>query len=719
MTTYLRRYSPTSILYVLILSFPDDINFITIPSELNNIPFLLRQVPKDLMQFSHPIEFTTKNIILNHQVPLHLLTLPIDQADEAGVLINSYLKLYQIRRNIIVFLVDAKSKILTSILEMVKNFNLAFWYIHIYNNKQNFSYEWPLNNSFDTSIELINLIQIKLQLVKADLNERTNYYHNLTLEYNQLVDEKFCINNKFIYFTPCHSNFFTLNQICLNYWSNTDYHIKTQEDANKDRSKAIKFFKENDPKNRMNFILDGVKLIDNMVQKIFNQQNNSNLEPIILISPFHNPNLKRLLKLEKKEKGKEFILLQYLNAEQDKNYLFEIELPDIINNDAQSKIDATRYFSHINQDRMQFLDCIGYLHSSFTLSPIIRFPLKGKSINKELGYFKPENNFFGSDHRKNTPIRAIHKFGTKLNTLLLNQKIKEYIKNRNGQVVAISDLPLEWLTIESIPLNFTHDICRIPETNYRSLFNTYLLNSKIQYIIPKNILSRTLVISGASYQQGKDEAFKKWHSIVEELSSNIGFTFKHCSSIEDVINAIEDIKPDLLIFDCHGIYEKRTVSSYLNINGQRLSTEDIVKHEIGARMVFLSACYTMPNYGKTDLLCDAFFQTGAISVTATFLPVSVDHGTILYTRLLRLLNEALQKPIHKNWLSFICYVVRTSIIHEALTFPMREKEELEDKDIQHIAEYLLKCQNFNGRRKVYEAFKNKKSNMEMLTNTLI
>ena len=298
-------------------------------------------------------------------------------------------------------------------------------------------------------------------------------------------------------------------------------------------------------------------------------------------------------------------------------------------------------------------------------------------------------------------------FRKKLADLTLNPDSINYIEKRNGQVFCVSDLPVEWISLDGIPLCFTHDVCRLPETNYRSLFNEYLKNQRSRYKVPKDILKRTLVIFGVSQKANEDIEFKKWHPYVEKLSEKLVFVCKHCTSIDSVKQAIEETKPELVIFDCHGGYDEKTRTSYLIINNEKLTGDQIIKNGISAPIVFLSACNTAPVYGYTGLIGEAFFQAGAFSVVSTFTPVSIGKGSLLYFRLLNNLDFASRKSIHTNWLEFTSHLLRSSFLQECFYKSPKNKKKFsrEDKLTEKIGHIQSDLMDFRKRRKIFSKIK--------------
>ena len=109
------------------------------------------------------------------------------------------------------------------------------------------------------------------------------------------------------------------------------------------------------------------------------------------------------------------------------------------------------------------------------------------------------------------------------------------------------------------------------------------------------MLKNTLIIHCASEGDAAMQAiFKK----VGDLQNSLGFVSVVCRSVGEISKAVKRYQPELLIFDCHGNFDAKSLSSYLVIDGKndiRLTGEDIISNGISAPLVFISACSTQPN----------------------------------------------------------------------------------------------------------------------------
>lgn len=148
---------------------------------------------------------------------------------------------------------------------------------------------------------------------------------------------------------------------------------------------------------------------------------------------------------------------------------------------------------------------------------------------------------------------------------------------------------------------------------------------------------------------------------------------------------------------------KTLIKLFLWVGNERLTSDIVVKRNLSARLVFLSACKTSTTCNTVSTIGNAFFETGANAVTTSYLPVYVNEATLLYSRLLRLLKEAATKPIHKNWLAFMAYLQRTSYIESLVTEAKDEnKGKINEKDLMDLIDLTTNSMLFRSRKQIYK-----------------
>lgn len=674
--------SITQIQYILI---SDDKSFKNNDFQLYAFD-LLRQLPIDLLQTGDLFRYYQFNNSLVFRKGIDLFTFPDfvfeNEFDKIKEILEN-LSHYFTKSLVKVFIIDSNMKNHQNIAKYLDS--LEFKYFTIINKTSDLPTCYDVKYYFKDSKELIDKLIIDKDII---LSRIISEYSNTSIDILNFKTEKTLFNiNPYYYNNITETNYYIINQIIGNYWIED---CKTINFSDKEKINLKK-------PDRLIKLIKQSKTIDNFIKYLYQLErirrvNNGNpiYPPLVLVIPFHFPRLKEFVNEMKPSSGIK-TMLKYLQSEQDLEYRYIVD-PTILN--VLSEADIKRLFLIIHY-RLLFIDCISYLHAQLTYSPVIRLPLVGKSINPELSYFKQK-------YLTNKGVaKTIKKFGKKLKKLVLKEELTNFIKNRNGQIVAISDLPIEWLYLEDFPICLTHDVCRIPEFNNNSIVNNYIHNQRLNITISSDIIRKTLIIHSAS----KDDLLM--HDLFTKIDSfkdKLGFNSAYCFTISEIKNAIDKYKPELLIFDCHGSTDDKSLSSYLIIDSANkiyLNGDDIVNNNISAPIVFISACSTMPNYGYIKFLSDAFFEAGAFTVTATFLPISLNDAFILIVRLLNNLEYCTKKTIHSNWLEFVSHLLRTSFIHELVNKEIIKRNIDPEIITSHeFAKLLAKIMIFENRKNI-------------------
>ncbi|WP_417361519.1 CHAT domain-containing protein [Galbibacter sp.] len=670
----IRVINNTSIQYNLIVDeLPMVPTFIPPEAFMNEVIRFIKRCPIDLIQIGSPLNFfeLTKRLAWNNGYDLNIINIR-----DFELIAPWVLELKQIQ----LFFLDSEKKShhkLFDSLTATSN-NLFFYYFY---GKESA----PKHHRIIESPEdFISKIIFQQEQLFQEMNIQD-------LKINLDMEIAYKDFNENFFFLPTDGNYRIINNLIGNFGETL-----FQEDNAEIKKKFFEEFQKANTKKdsfeRQNRFIPQIKKIDrftmlcyekDLVEKVSPIE--TILAPLILILPFHNPDLRKIYN--------DADVIKTIQVEQTSNYLHVV--------DPKQDIPHEMYTTgmHIIKHRIDYLDDVAFLHASFSFSPMIRFPMKGKSIYRELSFFRTKAfpNMMVSKNRKKLK-QTIYKFGKALKRQVLSQELGNLIKNRNGQIICISDLPIEWLLINEIPFSFTHDIARLPETSLHGLISFYTNNNISRYSIPENVMEKTLVIMGT-----EEEAFKIWQDQVFELSRTKKFVIRRCKTVEEVKNSVDEIRPDILIFDCHGGYDKNTRSTYLCMGDEKLDGNYVVENKIFAPIIFLSACGTAPTYGTINPIANAFFEVGAISVTSTYLPISVNSGSVLYLRLLNNLEFAANNVIHKNWLEFVCHLIRSSSVNDAYKgawFKLKgsEKAGLNESNTHSLTQLL----QFSERPNVYK-----------------
>lgn len=512
----------------------------------------------------------------------------------------------------------------------------------------------------------------------------------------------------FLYFNPCNVNSDTLNTAVGN-WGYHEVLITEQEHTIIE--KKSKEARENlFGTERQDKLTNQLKLFQALQHASVKGQNLSITfsdqfsSPLILAVPFTSVDVRKTL-FEKlpKEIGNMKIAktLKYvLSLEYSTNYCL---VPD-----TNYKGDISEFYvvsGLVNKSRSNYLDFIGRLHSSFRFSPYFRTPFIGKSINEELSFVGAKVNARLNANNGTSVMTVIERVGESIASKTFANDAKEMIMKWPIQIVTISDLPVEWVRIGGIPLGFTHDICRIPETpSGGQLMHYEIARLAPSWKIPQNILSKTLVVYGC-----RSDAFVEYQNKVDFLASSLGFKTEICLSKEDFFKIVKSFSPDLLIIDSHGDTDMKSHQSFIWMGDDKVYPADIAANKLHVKLVFLSACNSAPTYNDVNTLANAFFESGSFAVTSSYLPLDIKESSILYIRLLHRLAVAAKNGIHKNWLAFISHLLRTSYIMSPLLDDADDPLE-NPKNSNCVSGMITKSMVFQERRKIYEKMMAGKSN---------
>ncbi|MGE6353958.1 hypothetical protein ACQKCJ_08770 [Flavobacterium sp. NPDC079362] len=673
----IRNISRSSIQYIVIqsdFSIKDPINFSA--DKKNNIFHYLQRFPRDFIQLEDQQKYFT--LSENHTLLNPALSILIFEEKGFKSRINpiiGYSKILDLDYRVVVYIVDVNCKNKDNIIASIKSTNQKYFYFCFFGEPTSpLEISLEKDHYFESLAHLLASFKRDFPGIKQMFAQKSPSYKNLTLNLDENENASSVLD-----FNPLIPNFLILMQTLNKFWK-----VKYPEN------------RENIPAERSHALY---KIITEIDQVHKNLRQNQNAPILIATFPFFNPAIKSYLKNKESEQLHK-LFTGFYGMEQNLEYRHEGETKTE-NINTEQKI-AELVLEELVKPKLLFLDAIAYLQSSFTFSPIFRAPLIGYSIYRELSMFNPANANFQTQNSLRNIFKSLLKLGEKLSNHTLSEELKNYIKEREGQLLVISDLPIEWLTIDSVPLCFSHDICRIPEANYQGILNNYSANNRLNLVVTDDVLSKTLIILSGDAKNNLDHEFNNSYKMITDNAEKLGYKYVYCNSIKEIAVAVRKYQPTILVFDCHGNIDANSKETFLTIGNQRLTGREISKHKISAPIVFLSCCNTSPNYGYVNQIHDAFFEVGAITVTGTFLPISIKRGTAYYIRILYLLQQQSTKRFYDNWLSFISNSIRTSLIHDVIIKASDKLgRSLTEDEINFLSELINDIQIFSKRREIF------------------
>ena len=503
-------------------------------------------------------------------------------------------------------------------------------------------------------------------------------------------------------FSPSRVNTQTINSILGNWGFRSVY--SKDDIISQSKASSSKAIQNKDSSERQEILLEQIKKIRKLEDiqasrfETLPMMEEHYRAPLVIAAPYTSVDMRKLVdksKLKGEEAKMAAILERIMDADYTKSYTVFREVGSKLNsNEIIAPVEMLR--SKVVETRMRFFDEAAMLHCSIQFSPYFRMPILGKNISTELSYVGIKNvNKVATASGRNHGIReAMEKVGEKIASTALCQQTVSLLKDDCSQVVAMTDLPIEWMMLDGVPLGFSHDVCRLPESPVQSLLSQYEANKYTPYIIPKDILKRTLVVYG-----NNDPAFVLMQEAVEMLRNSLGFQTCRCLSKREFFNTVNSLNPELLIIDTHGDVEQDTHQSYIMMGSEKVTGSDITDSSIHPRLVFLSACNTFPAYNSVSTIANAFFETGSHAVTTSYMPLEIQPATTLYCRMLANLDLAANKMIHRNWLAFMSHLLRTSYLHAPM---YKDIDKMNTVLSTKLAKLTTESMLFRNRRTIYE-----------------
>jgi hypothetical protein len=220
---------------------------------------------------------------------------------------------------------------------------------------------------------------------------------------------------------------------------------------------------------------------------------------------------------------------------------------------------------------------------------------------------------------------------------------------RPGSAKIISDLPLEWLDIDGLPLMLARETSRLPITPGMLLQS---IPTPEPLYLPIAACRKVLVLTSFDESKGA-------HSKLVELIRDANLTFvkpvvKVARRPKDVIDALNKFDGPLVVFDMHGQPGNDLIGELVLAGNARfspyreivISTEGMWVRGSKVRippLVLLSACDTLAIDSPSGSAAYGFLLAGAYAVVATFLPISMFEAALFVGRLLRRYDEFLAK----------------------------------------------------------------------------
>jgi hypothetical protein len=286
----------------------------------------------------------------------------------------------------------------------------------------------------------------------------------------------------------------------------------------------------------------------------------------------------------------------------------------------------------------------------------------------------------------------------------IGEDIIEFVCAKSSSLTLCCDVPLEWISFQSIPLMFTHEISRITTTPGNELLSN--ASHPVQLEFTTDDLKKILIIRSFS---PTDPIRNDLKLEIERLPENdLVIETSNVENEDELIIALNKYQGQVVIFDCHGDHGGNESHGWLSIG---LDKVDVWTLKYKARIppvAILSACSTSAVSGSHASVANGLLHAGALSVIGTFFPVNSIKSSTFVTNILfqiAFFLKSLSKEGFKitTWRTLISVVMRVSYIGDVLDGFDSEKK-FKDKSIRNAIEVLAVNNIYSMERNWHKQF---------------
>ncbi len=282
------------------------------------------------------------------------------------------------------------------------------------------------------------------------------------------------------------------------------------------------------------------------------------------------------------------------------------------------------------------------LLSSATLTPVLRLEPKVNQVRGELKILAHCVRSNARIHSQFKQSRLARVAGQRMRDLVDEKflaRLDQYTAEGHIQgLKVVSDVPLEWMPCEDVPLGLRYDLSRIPVLP-GNLFLKHCVAPPV-HIRMEALFDILVIRSFKSDDHLKPMLELAIDSVLEKLERvRAKIRFVDVETDDELVNALSAFTGAILIFDGHGSYEDQFGVGTFVVGGKPVDVWSLRKRCDVPPIVIFSACDTHPLDGSHSSCANAAFTLGASTVLATSLPVNGRLAAIFIGRLIRRIFE--------------------------------------------------------------------------------
>ena len=303
------------------------------------------------------------------------------------------------------------------------------------------------------------------------------------------------------------------------------------------------------------------------------------------------------------------------------------------------------------------------IHASHDITPVLRLEPRINRIRSKL-------SDIGNCARGDGPHRSfkLRKLAARMSDELVTCIHKRYVeilsqpRDRIEGLSLVTDLPLEFMALNGMPLGMLFDSSRIPVTPGNLSFGQLLQHRTVE--LSHREFGEVLIV----------RSFSKTDPLRKSLEYSIGAFSKNPKELPNVrivdvdspqefIRAVNNYTGAILIFDGHGSHNAMDQTSPIIVGDEPMDVW-LYRNELRLPpIVILSACDTVPLDGSHGSSAVGFLNAGAVTVLGTVLPITAATAGAFVARLLFRIAQFLPQSARYSdrpleWRGFLAGLLR-------------------------------------------------------------
>jgi hypothetical protein len=309
--------------------------------------------------------------------------------------------------------------------------------------------------------------------------------------------------------------------------------------------------------------------------------------------------------------------------------------------------------------------------SSATLVPVLRLEPR---LNQIRGDMKILAHCVRAEARRNhnwKVSRLTTALGVRMRSLINPEFLKRIDAPEPGDRIEgmklVSDLPLELLPTQGLPLGLRFDTSRLPPVPGNMFWQECMLPPRL---IPLSAFDEILVVRSFQPTDPLRNYLERAITTVARPGrvDRIRYRFVDVETEAEFIAAIKSYQGAVFIFDGHGTYDPELGMGSLVVGSKPLSVWNMRREVTLPPIVMFSACDTQPIDGSHSSVATAAFALGAHAVLGTLFPIDGFQAAVFNARLLLRLNQflpiALKIQPQVTWRSVVSGMLRMTYATE-------------------------------------------------------